>query len=99
MGRDLVQATKNQERETIFIFTSDNGAVAYQKKTSNKSARKRTGCNYPLKGFKDDIHAEGGTRVPTWVYSTQRQFKSRSVEELVHLIDWFPTILQLAGHQ
>ena len=44
----LVQAARNQTRETIFIFTSDNGAVAYEK-TTNK---KRTGCNYPLRGFK-----------------------------------------------
>ena len=49
-----------------------------------------------MKGAKDDF-AEGGTKVTTLVMSTKNFFKQRMNKKLVHVTDWFPTILKMAG--
>ena len=73
-----------QERETIFVFTSDNGGSASW-----------GGCNFPYRGVKGKF-MEGGIKAVTLVLSTKRTFKKRQDNSLVHLIDWHPTILSLA---
>jgi len=55
------------------------------------------GCSYPYKGYKS-VLAEGGTLSPTWVYSTKRQFHSRYIDGMIHIMDFFPTILRWAGY-
>ena len=61
--RQLVKTIeeKNEARDTIIIFQSDNGGVSFIK-------GKRHGCNYPFKGEKT-LLTEGGTRVPSFAYS------------------------------
>ena len=49
-----------------------------------------------MKGGKDNF-AEGGTKVTTLVMSTKHFFKQRVNKKLVHVTDWFPTILNMAG--
>ena len=73
-----------QERETIFVFTSDNGG-----------AGSYGGCNFPYRGVKSKF-LEGGIKVVTMVLSTKRTFKKRQDDSLIHMIDWHPTILSLA---
>lgn len=84
--RDLKAA--NMFDDTLFIFSSDNGG---QPPFSGAS-------NYPLQGFKDNMW-EGGIRVPAFIYS-KRHLKKRSRVEngYVHITDWAPTILDLAGY-
>ena len=96
--KQLVTKAKLLKRETIFIFTSDNGAITWFNWSWTSGQRERTGCNYPykgqgspsrvtldisvnslyrkvisIKGIKSDL-TEGGTKVPTFVYSTKRKF-------------------------
>ena len=52
-------------------------------------------CNFPYKGYKNSLY-EGGTLSPAFIYSTKRQFASKRVKSIIHIMDWFPTILQLA---
>ena len=125
--KQLISKAKSLKRETIFIFTSDNGAITWFNWSWTSGQRERTGCNYPYKGqsllvifspnqgsqdrtrtgkywkisdrklslvlkfsfrfgdrnsghkviFKKGIKSdltEGGTKVPTFVYSTKRKF-------------------------
>ena len=76
---------------TIFIFSSDNGP--FQRLPNGPNEHDTLGA---FKGAKsDDIH-EGGTRVPGFVKSPllPRSFESDS---LIHVTDWYPTILRMAG--
>lgn len=57
--------------------------------------------NWPLQGGKDS-YWEGGLRVPAFVVSPQLAIKITSgteCHELIHISDWCPTILNLAGVQ
>jgi arylsulfatase A-like enzyme len=73
-------------RDTLIVFLSDNGGA-------------ERGSNWPLRGKKNSIY-EGGTRTvafvhgPRLVKAHRRGFVSRG---LVHLVDWYPTLLSLAG--
>ncbi|CAG5118231.1 unnamed protein product [Candidula unifasciata] len=70
----------------LLVFTSDNGGHPYM-----------GGSNSPLRGGKNTIW-EGGTRVPTFVYSsTLLRRRGYANNRLFHAVDWYPTILELAG--
>ncbi|KAK3581481.1 hypothetical protein CHS0354_031814 [Potamilus streckersoni] len=70
----------------LLVFTSDNGAASYI-----------SGSSWPLRGAKTTLW-EGGTRVPGLVFSKTLLKKSQYVNnELVHAVDWFPTLLAAAG--
>lgn len=71
------------DRETIFIFTSDNGG-----------ADASDACNYPYRGGKSRFE-EGGIKAPTLIMSTKRTFPQRQSTKLFHFTDWFSTILGL----
>ena len=49
--KQLVSKAKSLQRETIFIFTSDNGAITWFNWSWTSGQRERTGCNYPYKGL------------------------------------------------
>ena len=55
--------SKNEIRDTIIIFQSDNGGAPFKK-------GKRRACNYPYKGEKT-LLTEGGTLVPSFIYSVK----------------------------
>ena len=73
------------DNETLIIFTSDNGA-----------ARKHGGSNLPLPGWKGTT-AEGGFRVPCLVSWPGHIQKGRVSAELMTAMDWWPTLLNIAG--
>jgi arylsulfatase A-like enzyme len=72
---------------TYVIFASDNGGCLYN-----------GGRNYPLRGSKATLF-EGGTKVDSFIYSpTLLKDQSGIVyDNLFHVSDWFPTILDMAG--
>ena len=70
---------------SIFLCISDNGGLP-----SNG------GNNYPLKGGKNTLW-EGGIRGVAFLHGTQLENPNRVTHQLLHVSDWFPTILKLAG--
>lgn len=79
---------KNYMDNLLVVFTSDNGGASYI-----------AGSNWPLRGAKSTLW-EGGTRVPTFIYSKTLLKKTGIVYDgLLHITDWFPTLVHLAGGQ
>lgn len=70
---------------SVIIFTTDNGGQV-----------KSGGNNWPLRGNKFTIW-EGGTRGVAFVHSKLIKKNNRVHTGLVHVVDWTPTILHLAG--
>ena len=76
-----------QHSNTYFIFTSDNGGC-----------KESGGRNGPLRGNKGTLF-EGGTKVDAMIYSKLLSSKQRGATYggLMHVVDWFPTMLDMAG--
>ena len=76
--------------ETLLVFISDNGASLGQA---------GGGSNWPLRGAKFTPF-EGGLRVPAFIYSPSVLPAARrggATDTLVHVTDWLPTLLRVAG--
>lgn len=56
------------------------------------------GSNWPLRGFKGN-HWEGGIRAVGFVHGNLLQDNIRGTvsRDLLHVTDWFPTLVNLAG--
>ena len=76
------------EKNTIIIFTSDNGGLS----TSEGSPT----CNYPLKAGKGWLY-EGGIRVPLLVKYPGKCKPGSLVKTPVSSIDYLPTIAEMTG--
>ncbi|XP_067934002.1 arylsulfatase J-like [Watersipora subatra] len=70
---------------TVIIFTSDNGGDVGS-----------GGSNYPLRGNKGSLY-QGGIRSVGFVSSPLIARPERSVRDLIHVTDWLPTLLHIAG--
>ena len=75
---------------SVIVFISDNGARFIQ------TAEGADNPNYPLKGFKNTIY-EGGARVPGFVHSPLLEQPRRRHQGLFHMVDFLPTLVNLAG--
>ncbi|XP_064099097.1 arylsulfatase B-like [Macrobrachium nipponense] len=86
IGR-LVKALKEtgHYENSVIIFTTDNGgAIRY------------AGSNWPLRGEKDSLW-EGGMRGPAMVHSPYLRNAGSVTNQLLHVTDWYSTILNIAG--
>ncbi|XP_077990950.1 arylsulfatase B-like [Glandiceps talaboti] len=70
---------------TILIFASDNGATF-----------RTGGRNWPLRGAKGSVW-EGGVRVLSFVSGPLLVKPRRSSYGIMHMIDWLPTLVHVAG--
>ena len=78
-------------RDTLVIFTSDNGPVL-----GGEGEESRSRYNGMFTGSKYDV-LEGGIRVPAILYWPDGLPKGERCDELVHFTDWLPTLTGIAG--
>ncbi len=71
---------------TLFVFTSDNGGPQPGVVTSNGKLRAGKATHY-----------EGGVRVAAFATWDGKIAKGSVVNEPMHVADWYPTLLKLAG--
>jgi arylsulfatase A-like enzyme len=77
---------KGLRQNTLIIFSSDNGGPAPGRITSNG----------PLRAGKGTLY-EGGTRVAAFATWEGHIKPGSVVNEALHVVDWYPTLLKLAG--
>ena len=70
---------KGEERDTIIIFQSDNGAATHVNANYGKVKNLANGCNYPFKGEKT-LLTEGGTLAPSIMYSVKNSLPIKTVQ-------------------
>ncbi len=77
---------------TIVLFTSDNGPDFGG--SDPQHSLRRFNCNY--NGAKTLVY-EGGIRLPMILYWPDGLSGRRQLDAMVHMSDWLPTILAMAG--
>ena len=75
--------------DTILVFMSDNGGRNY--------AEEGIHPNLPLRGGKTELY-EGGTRVLGYIQGPGMR-RAAEYGGMMHMVDWLPTLLSLAGGQ
>ena len=75
-------------KNTLIIFTSDNGG--------HSTVAKRFNTSGPLRGFKRDL-TEGGIRVPFIARWTGTIAENQTSDEVIAFQDMMPTFAELAG--
>ena len=90
---------KGLRDNTLILFISDNGGLAgkgYSESMEKVSGKKPTPAdNGPYKGSKASLN-EGGVRAVALV-NWPKVIKPSKVDELIHMVDWMPTLIGLAG--
>jgi arylsulfatase A-like enzyme len=84
VGQIVAELETQQLREnTLIVFSSDNGGTS-------------TGRNRPLRAGKNSLY-EGGIRVCAFASWPGHIPSEAIVHEPLHIVDWYPTLLRLAG--
>jgi arylsulfatase A-like enzyme len=76
---------RSMTSNTLFLFSSDNGGQLDQ-----------AGTNGPLRAGKGKLY-EGGTRVAAFAHWKGKIEPGTIVNEPMHIVDWYPTLLKLTG--
>lgn len=76
---------KKLREDTLIVFSSDNGGPVNQGAT-----------NGPLRAGKGTLY-EGGVRVAAFAHWRGRLKSGTVVNQPLHMVDWYPTLLKLAG--
>jgi len=79
---DALEKT-GRRQNTLIVFSSDNGGP-------------RPGTNTPLRDYKGSIY-EGGVRAAAFANWPGKIPAGQRIEEPMHIIDWYPTLVKLAG--
>ena len=90
-------------KNTIIVFSSDNGAPPVQGVSHEEEIVPGLGAawsrrNFPCRGHKGQIR-EGGVWVPAFVHywMLPDEIKGTESQALLHITDWLPTLVSLAG--
>lgn len=87
VGRIVEQLTRSGILdETLLIFHSDNGGPNPGVVTDNGD----------LRGAKGSLY-EGGVRVPAFAVWPNNIPAGATIEQPLHVVDWYPTLVKLAG--
>ncbi|MDA7881961.1 arylsulfatase [Akkermansiaceae bacterium] len=84
----IVEALRKKDilENTLIVYASDNGGVSWGAAATNT----------PFRGGKADIY-EGGVRVCAFATWPGKIPAGKKIDAPVHIIDWFPTLIGLAG--
>jgi arylsulfatase B len=89
-----------QRKKTMIVFFSDNGAAENGERREDQYDGRFgpypvLGDNSPLRGWIGDLY-DGNLRTPAFVYWPEI-LKPRVVDEVTSVLDWYPTLVALAG--
>lgn len=76
-------------KNSVIVFTTDNGGPA-------AGFNLNAASNSPLRGVKNTLW-EGGVRGAALVWSPLIQESSRVAVQRMHIVDWLPTLLNVAS--
>lgn len=88
-----------QRDNTLILFSSDNGPQGSWGGNAYPDDLKLTDFNQPIpmRGKKVDVW-EGGIHVPG-IANWPAKIKAGEINEVVHIVDWFPTLAKLIDYQ
>jgi arylsulfatase A-like enzyme len=78
-------------RDTVIVFFSDNGGLRYE-----GGGKRLVTSNAPLRAGKGHLY-EGGIREPLYIHWPGVAKPGRVVDTPVSSVDFFPTLLEMAG--
>lgn len=84
------------EKNTMVIFASDNGGIAMEKTCRVTGRVAKITSMHPLRGEKALLY-EGGVRVPCIISMPGTVGAGKTSTEPVDSVDFYPTLLELAG--
>jgi len=97
VGRVMDRLTQlGIEKETLVILASDNGGIAMEKKCRVTGRVAPITSMHPLRGEKALLY-EGGVRVPCIISMPGTVQTGATSDEPINSVDFYPTILDLAG--
>jgi len=81
---------------SIIIWFSDNGGPSANWPRPGAGYESFAANNYPLRGAKMTLW-EGGTKTPAMIHSPSYLPRGEVSDLWLHVTDWYPTILSMAG--
>ena len=92
----LISASKDSGLydNSIILWFSDNGGPNGGWPPGHDTSY--SASNYPLRGVKYTLW-EGGTRTPAMIHSPAHLAQGLTSDLWLHVTDWYPTILAMAG--
>ncbi|MBL0075852.1 MAG: sulfatase-like hydrolase/transferase [Rhodocyclaceae bacterium] len=91
---------KGMRDNTIVVFMSDNGGPLTAEIASGTGGTAAglnlPAVNLPLRDGKSSLY-EGGVRTPTIINWPGHIPAGQIINEPMHIVDWFPTLVKLAG--
>jgi arylsulfatase A-like enzyme len=94
-------AKKEMLDDTLVVFLSDNGGTRnpmFSGAIADVSKLKIPCDNGPYRDGKGSLY-EGGTRVVAFAHWPGHIEAGSTVKGMIHAVDWYPTLLRLAGAQ